>query len=79
MAGNFVTPNLIFFLRSEGIERRLTVAHTPQQNGIAERMNRTILEMARCMFLQSKLTPSFWGEAVTTACHVRNRCPTSSL
>ena len=75
----FCNTEFDIFLRSEGIERRLTIAHTPQKNGIAERMNRTILEMARCMFLQSKLTPSFWGEAVTTACHVRNRCPTSCL
>lgn len=62
-----------------GIERRWTVARTPQQNGVAERMNRTLLDMARCLMLQSGLPSTFWAEAVATACHIRNRCPSSSL
>lgn len=67
------------FLRSEGIRRRLTAPYTPQQNGIAERKNRTLVEMARCMMRQAGSPPSFWAEAVHTANYIRNRCPTTAL
>lgn len=67
------------FFRLEGIIHQLTADYTPEQNGIAERFNRTIVEMARCMLLQSKLPPTFWAEAVMTACYIRNRCPTRAL
>lgn len=67
------------FLQENGIQRRLTTPYTPQSNGTAERMNRTLLEMARCMLLSSGLSASFWAEAIATACYLRNRCPTSSL
>lgn len=62
-------------LADHGIERRLTVPRTPQQNGVAERMNRTLLDMARCLMLQSGLSSMFWADAVATACHIRNCCP----
>jgi len=55
------------YLISEGIKRRLTTTHTPEQNGIAERKNRTLVEMSRCLLLQFDLPPSFWAEAVSTA------------
>lgn len=77
--GEFCNKVFDDFLKQEGIVRRLTIPHTPQQNGIAERMNRTLVEMGRCMLLSSNLPARFWGDAVLTACHVRNRCPTSSL
>ena len=67
------------YLRCQGIARRLTIPRTPQQNGVAERMNRTLMDMSRCLLLQSGMAASFWSEAVATACHIRNRCPTSSL
>ncbi|KMQ88472.1 retrovirus-related gag-pol polyprotein [Lasius niger] len=67
------------FLKENGIQRRLTVTHTPEQNGVAERKNRTLVEMARCLLIQSDLSPAFWGEAINTANYIRNRCPTSSL
>lgn len=66
-------------LEREGIKRERTVEYTPQQNGVAERMNRTLVEMARCMMLSSHVSPEFWAEAVNTATHIRNRCPTRSL
>ena len=53
--------------------------HTPQQNGIAERKNRTLIETARCMMLQANLPPHFWAEAVQTANYIRNRCPSKIL
>jgi len=66
-------------LEFEGIKHELTVPHTPQQNGIAERANSTLVEMARCMLLQSKLPNSLWAEAINTANFIRNRCPTKVL
>ena len=49
------------------------------QNGVAERRNRTLMEMARCLLIQSGLPPTFWAEAVNTANYIRNRSPTSKL
>lgn len=67
------------FLRENGIRRRLTVPHTPEQNGVAERKNRTLVDMARCMLIQSKLPRSFWAEAVAAANYIRNRCCSRTL
>jgi len=67
------------FLRENGIQRRLTVTHTPEQNGVAERRNRTLLDTTRCLLIDSGLSQSFWGEAISTANYLRNRCPSSSL
>lgn len=67
------------FLENEGIAQQLTVEYTPQQNGVAERANRTLVEMARCLMLQAKLPNSLWAEAINTATFLRNRCPTKSL
>jgi len=67
------------FLKENGISRRTTVTHTPEQNGVAERRNRTLIEMTRCLLSQSSLPHSFWGEAVNTANYVRNRCPSRSI
>ncbi|GKC36721.1 ribonuclease H-like domain-containing protein, partial [Tanacetum coccineum] len=50
-----------------------SVARTPQQNGVAERRNRTLIEAARTMLSDSKLPTSFWEKAVNTACYVQNR------
>ncbi|GJU96757.1 putative ribonuclease H-like domain-containing protein [Tanacetum coccineum] len=58
---------------SWGIKREFSVARTPQQNGVAERKNRTLIEAARTMLVDSKLAITFWAEAVNTACYVLNR------
>nr|GEY72647.1 putative ribonuclease H-like domain-containing protein [Tanacetum cinerariifolium] len=55
---------------SPGIKREFSVPRTPQQNGIAERKNRTLIEVARTMLADSLLPISFWAEAVNTACYV---------
>jgi transposase InsO family protein len=67
------------FLKQEGIRHELTVEYTPQQNGVAERKNRSLVETARCLMIQSGLSASFWAEAILTANHIRNRCPSRSL
>ncbi|GJS86183.1 putative ribonuclease H-like domain-containing protein [Tanacetum coccineum] len=61
------------FYREKGIKREYSVAKTPQQNGVAEMMNRTLIEVARTMLADSKLPITFWAEAVSTACYVQNR------
>ncbi|GJS57677.1 putative ribonuclease H-like domain-containing protein [Tanacetum coccineum] len=57
----------------KGIKREFSVARTPQQNGVAERKNMTLIEAARTMLADFKLPTTFWAEAVNTACYVQNR------
>ncbi|GKB68480.1 ribonuclease H-like domain-containing protein, partial [Tanacetum coccineum] len=57
----------------KGIKREFSVAKTPQWNGVAKRKNRTLIEAARTMLVDSKLPTTFWAEAVNTACYVLNR------
>ncbi|GJU40275.1 putative ribonuclease H-like domain-containing protein [Tanacetum coccineum] len=61
------------FCAKKGIKREFSVARTPQQNGVAERKNRTLIEVARTMLADSLLPIPFWAEAVNTACYVLNR------
>ncbi|GKG46389.1 putative ribonuclease H-like domain-containing protein, partial [Tanacetum coccineum] len=61
------------FCEIKGILRQLSIAKTPQQNGVAERRNRILIEDARTMLADSKLPTTFWAEAVNTACYVQNR------
>ncbi|GKD75751.1 ribonuclease H-like domain-containing protein [Tanacetum coccineum] len=61
------------FCEMKGIQKESSVARTPQQNGVAERMNRTLIEATRTMLVDSKLPTTFWAEAVNTACYVLNR------
>ncbi|GKB41832.1 putative ribonuclease H-like domain-containing protein [Tanacetum coccineum] len=61
------------FCKMKGILRQFSVARTPQQNEVAERRNRTLIEAARTMLADSKLPTTFWAEAVNTACYVQNR------
>ena len=75
----YVSNQFAEFLRKEGIRRELSVEYTPQQNGVAERANRSLTEMARCMLLDAKLPKYLWAEAINTAAYIRNRCPTKIL
>ena len=67
------------FCRGQGIERHRTCAYTPQQNGVAERMNRTIMEKVRCLLNESGLEEEFWAEAVSIAVYQINRSPSSAI
>ncbi|KAE8725113.1 hypothetical protein F3Y22_tig00009009pilonHSYRG00067 [Hibiscus syriacus] len=62
-----------------GIVRHFTVRHTPQQNGLAERMNRTLLEKVRCMLSNAGLGKAFWAEAVTYTGNLINCLPSSTI
>ncbi|GJW29030.1 putative ribonuclease H-like domain-containing protein [Tanacetum coccineum] len=61
------------FCKEKGIKREYSVARTPQQNGVAKRRNRTLIEAARTMLADSKLPTTFWAEVVSTVCYVQNR------
>nr|GEY31461.1 ribonuclease H-like domain-containing protein [Tanacetum cinerariifolium] len=61
------------FCEMKGIRREFSVARTPQQNGDAERKNRTLIEAAKTMLADSKLPTTFWADAFNTACYVQNR------
>nr|GEV84249.1 putative ribonuclease H-like domain-containing protein [Tanacetum cinerariifolium] len=61
------------FCKMKGILRQFSVARTPQQNGVAERRNRTLIEAARTMLADSKLLTTFWAKAINTACYVKHR------
>ncbi|XP_058784891.1 uncharacterized protein LOC131659762 [Vicia villosa] len=63
----------------EGIVREVVPPYTPQQNGIAERKNRSIMNMVRSMLSGKGLPKELWGEAVSTATYLLNRCPTKKL
>lgn len=65
------------FLELSRIKRQLTVSYSPQQNGVAERVNRTLVEMARSLLLHSGLDESFWS--VKTALYIRNGTVTNKL
>jgi transposase InsO family protein len=61
------------FLEEEGIKHEFSAPYTPQQNGVVERKNRTLIDMARTMLGEFKTPERFWSEAMNTACHTINR------
>ena len=67
-----------YFCKKEGISRHFIVRDTPQQNGVAERMNRTLLEKVRCMLSNASLGKQFWVEVIMYASHLINRLPSSA-
>jgi hypothetical protein len=69
----FKNTNIEEYLDEEGIGHEFSVPYTPQQNGIVERKNRTLIEAARTMLDEYKTSDSFWAEAINTACHAINR------
>ncbi|KAI5329221.1 hypothetical protein L3X38_028618 [Prunus dulcis] len=77
--GEFLSSEFNSFCAEVGIQRQLTVAYSPQQNGVAERKNRTVVEMAKSMLHEKSIPYEFWAEAVNTAVYLLNRCPTKAL
>jgi len=75
----FVSKKFDAFLAKCGVQRQTSAPYLPQQNGVAERANRTIMECARSMILAQGLELEFWGEAMNTAVYIKNQCPTKAL
>ncbi len=64
--------------KKNGIRQEFTIPHNPEQNGMAERANRTLVEMTRCMLQDSGMRKQYWGEAIKTAEYIRNMVSTPS-
>jgi hypothetical protein len=79
VGGEFTSQEFTHFCEIHGIHRQLTAAYTPQQNGVAERKNRTIMNMVRSMLFAKSIPSNFWAEAANWCVHVLNRCPTLAV
>jgi len=77
--GEFTSNDFENYCQKNGIQHEVTAPYTPQHNGLAERRNRTILNMARSLIKEKDLPQRFWGEAVATSVYILNRCPTRKL
>ena len=67
------------FINAHGLIHQTTCPNTPQQNGVAERKNRTLLEITRPLMFESRVPASYWPEAHATATYLTNRLPTKAL
>jgi transposase InsO family protein len=73
--GEYINHELGDYFKKKGISHQTTVRYTPEQNGAAERLNRTIMERVRAMLEDSQLPPTLWAEAAVTANYIRLRSP----
>ena len=74
--GEYASKNFTDFCTQKGISHQFTV---PEQNGVSERLNQTLIDSARCMLIHANMPLKFWAEAVNVAVYVHNYCSTSSL
>ena len=77
--GEYTSNEFENYLKAEGIRHEKTIPKNPEQNGVAERLNRTLLESTRSMLADSRLPQKFWAEALSTAVYLRNRSSTSTV
>lgn len=77
--GEFTTAEFAAYCADKGIQRHFSAPYTPQQNGIVERRNQTVVATARALLKQRGMPAIYWGEAVMTAVHLLNRSPTKAL
>ena len=77
--GEYFSTDFSSFCEANGIIHEVSAPYTPQQNGLAERKNRTLVDMVNAMILNAKLPNNLWGEALLTACHVHNRIPSKKF
>lgn len=77
--GEYCNDNFSKYLQQQGIIHQKSIPYSPSQNGVSERLNRTLLEKTRCMLKGAALCGRYWGEAVMTAIYLKNRSPTAAL
>lgn len=77
--GEFVNGEWLEYFQKRGIVHQTTNPHTPQQNGVAERLNRTLIERVCACLYQADLQPRFWAEALNAVVYAKNRSPTVAL
>lgn len=75
-SGEYLSASFKSYLMQNGISHKLTIAYTPQNNGVAERLNLTLMELVRYMIYHANVHTKFWAESLSTAVYVRN-CVTS--
>ena len=67
------------FLQNKGMVSQRSCSYTPQQNGVAERKNRHLLDVVRTLLIETSVPPKFWVEAFTTATYLINRFPSQKI
>ena len=77
--GEYTSKAMEDYLKSRGTVHQLTHADSPQENGIAERVNRTLVEMARACMNFAQVEKVLWPQAIRYSAYIRNRCPTTQL
>jgi hypothetical protein len=77
--GEFNSTEFTEYCEKQGIKHFRTAPYTPQQNGVVERRNQTVVAMARSLLKSMGMPAKFWGEAVSTAVYLLNRAPTKSV
>ena len=77
--GEYMSHTFQSFLQSNGIISQRSCSYTPQQNGVAERKNRHLLDMVRTLLIETFVPPKFWVEALITATYLINRLPSQVL
>ena len=77
--GEYIGSEMTGYLTTEGIELETTARYSPEQNGVSERLNRTLLGRARAMLHDAGLGKEFWAEAVATANYLKNLSSTKAL
>ena len=76
--GEYTSTEFSDYLKAEGIRHKFTVPKTPEQNRVAERLNRTLIESVQSMLVDAQLPLKFWAEAISTVVYLRNRSSTSN-
>lgn len=77
--GEYTSNEFKEYCEEQGIHHEVTFSYTPQHNGVAERKNRTILDIARSMLKSKSMPNSFWGEAISCSVYILNRAPTKGV
>ena len=77
--GEYLKQELTDFMRSVGVIHQTTCPYSPQQNGVAERKNRQLLEITRSLLIGGHVPSHLWGEALSSAVYLINRTPSSVL
>ncbi|KAF2891065.1 hypothetical protein ILUMI_15108, partial [Ignelater luminosus] len=77
--GEYSSKEFKDFCCKNGIQIQYTIPRNPEPNGVCERFNRAVMNMARCLLIQSEMSKTFWREAVRSATYIINRLPTSAL
>ena len=77
--GEYTSREFCNYLKTEGIRHELTISKHPEQNGVSERLNRTLVESVRSMLADTQLPHKFWAKALSTAVFLRNQSYTSTV